>query len=290
MQKIDDSSLLLEKSPITLNCRGRLISLQKPIIMGILNLTPDSFSDGGNYLLPDKALMHVEKMLQEGASIIDIGGYSSRPGATHISEEEELKRVLPITEKIRLQFPEAILSVDTFRLRVAKEMLSMGVHIINDIYAGRYEEGLFELAAQLRAPYIVMHMQGTPQTMQQTTYYQDLLEEIRTFLIERIQAARQKGVMDVIIDPGFGFGKSINHNYTLLKNLRLFASLGCPLLVGISRKSFMWKVLGVSPTQTLAPTSALHLQALLQGAKILRVHDVKEAAQIITIYEQWQVN
>jgi dihydropteroate synthase len=254
--------------------------------MGILNLTPDSFSDGGLFLTPDKALSQTEKMLKEGAVIIDIGGYSSRPGATHISEEEELKRVIPTSEKIRLRFPEAILSVDTFRFKVAKEMLALGAHIINDIYAGRYEPGLFELAAAANAPYVLMHMLGTPQTMQQTPQYTSLVEEISSFLIERTKAARKVGIIDTIIDPGFGFGKTIDHNFALFKKLSIFSSLGSPLLVGLSRKSMLWKTLNVKPIETQPALSALHLQALLAGAKILRVHEVKEAVQVITLYEK----
>jgi dihydropteroate synthase len=254
--------------------------------MGILNLTPDSFSDGGLFLTPDKALSQTEKMLKEGAVIIDVGGYSSRPGAAHISEEEELRRVIPISEKIRLQFPEAILSVDTFRFKVAKEMLGLGAHIINDIYAGRYEPGLMELAAAANAPYILMHMLGTPQTMQQAPQYTALVEEISSFLIERINTARKLGVIDTIIDPGFGFGKTIEDNFALFKKLSIFSNLGSPLLVGLSRKSMLWKTLKVTPTETQPALSALHLQALMAGAKILRVHQVKDAVQVITIYEK----
>jgi dihydropteroate synthase len=256
--------------------------------MGILNLTPDSFSDGGCFLTPDKALSQTEKMLKEGAVIIDIGGYSSRPGAPHISEEEELKRVIPISEKIRLQFPEAILSIDTFRFKVAKEMLELGAHIVNDIYAGRYEPGLFELAAAANAPYVLMHMLGTPQTMQQAPKYTSLVQEISGFLIERIQTARKFGLIDTIIDPGFGFGKTIDDNFTLFKNLSIFSSLGSPLLVGLSRKSMLWKTLKVNPNETQPALSALHLQALLAGAKILRVHEVKDAVQVITLYQKFK--
>lgn len=251
--------------------------------MGILNVTPDSFSDGGRYNSVDAALLQAHKMVEEGATIIDIGGYSSRPGASDVSPEEEMRRVLPVAEAVRARFPQMLLSADTFRAQVAGEMLDRGVHIINDISAGA-DPTMFGLAARASAPLVLMHMQGTPRTMQLNPVYNDVTREVCFFLAGRINAARAAGVRDLIIDPGFGFGKSLQHNYDLFRDLPLFAAMGLPLLVGISRKSMIWKLADAKPQEVLDLTAALHLKALEAGAAILRVHDVKAAARVVNLY------
>lgn len=271
--------------PLALNCRGKLLSLETPRIMGILNLTPDSFSDGGQFTRPDKALAQVEHMLMEGASIIDIGGYSTRPFAENISPEEELQRVETITGMILDRFPEAIISIDTFRVNVAQTMLDRGVHIVNDIFAGRDSEEMMRMVASYgNVPYIMMHMQGTPQNMQKDPRYQSVVSEVLTFFIERLRAARIMGIKDVVLDPGFGFGKTQLHNYQLLEGMKHFTVLDSPLLAGVSRKSMIYKFFNTEPGDVLEITTALHLKALEKGAGILRVHDVKAAARIIQLF------
>ena len=252
--------------------------------MGILNLTPDSFSDGGKYNSETTALKRVEVMLDEGATLIDIGGYSSRPGAIDISPAEEIDRIQGITEKILKEFPAAIISIDTFRSAVAKTMLDIGVHIINDISAGKMDANMMPTVAQYDAPYVMMHMQGTPQTMQQNPSYTQVVEEIMDYFVERINLAREAGIKDVLLDPGFGFGKTIEHNYEILHQIDRFQIFGMPVLVGISRKSMIYKPLGLKPTEILHLTSALHLDAMKKGAKILRVHDVKEAVETVKVF------
>lgn len=253
--------------------------------MGILNLTPDSFSDGGRYNDMDAALAQTEKMLSEGAAVIDIGGYSSRPGAEHIPLQEELNRVAGITSAILDRFPEALLSVDTFRSEVARELLQTGVHIINDISAGLLDEAMLETVATFDAPYIMMHMPGNPQTMQGLAKYGDVALEVWDHLALRVRAAREAGIKDLVIDPGFGFGKTVAHNYELFRSLDKFSLLGLPLLVGISRKSMLYKPFGAQPDEVLDLASALHLQALEAGASILRVHDVLPAARIVKLHQ-----
>lgn len=270
---------------LTLNCRGRLLNLEKPQVMGILNLTPDSFSDGGKFNTVPAALAQTEKMLQEGATIIDIGAYSSRPGATDISPQEELDRMWETVARIIQAFPEAIVSIDTFRVEVANAMLGLGAHIINDIGAGRMEGAMLEVVALAGAPYILMHMQGTPQTMQDQPHYDDVVEEVNAFFVERVRAARAAGIKDIVLDPGFGFGKTLPHNYELFRNLGRFKALGMPLLIGISRKSMVYRLFGTEPTDVLELTTALHLKALEAGAKILRVHDVRPAVRAIQLHQ-----
>ncbi len=270
----------------TINCEGRLISLEKPMVMGILNLTPDSFFDGGKYHGVDAALMQAEKMLREGAAFIDVGGMSSRPGAEIIGVEEELQRVLPVIEALHENFPEAIVSIDTFRAKVAHESVQAGAHLINDISAGNMDKAMFQTVAALDVPYIMMHMQGSPSTMQTAPQYENVVREVLDFFIQKTGELRQLGVKDIIIDPGFGFGKTVEHNYQLLKNMHVFQMLELPLLAGISRKSMICKVLKVKPENALNGTTALHVIALQQGAKILRAHDVKEAIQTIQLWEQ----
>ncbi|MBK6903859.1 MAG: dihydropteroate synthase, partial [Saprospirales bacterium] len=265
----------------TLNLRGHLLDLTTPQVMGILNLTPDSFFPGSRMQGTDALLEKAEQMLSEGASILDLGGMSSRPGAEMISEEEELRRVVPAIEALVRRFPDALLSVDTVRSRVARESVQAGAAMINDISAGRLDPAMYETVASLRVPYVLMHMKGMPDTMQKDPVYEDVLIEVMDFLIAELGKLRDLGIHDVILDPGFGFGKTVAHNYELLKNLSTFQILERPLLVGISRKSMITRVLGVSPAEALNGTTALHMVALQEGAKILRVHDVKEAVEVV---------
>jgi dihydropteroate synthase len=270
----------------TINCKGKLLSLDHPIVMGILNVTPDSFYDGGNYQHLDAILKQTEKMLNDGATIIDIGGMSSRPGAEIISVAEELKRVLPAIQKIHENFPEAILSIDTVRAKVAKEAVQAGVSIVNDISAGKIDENLYQTVANLGVPYILMHMKGKPKNMQNQPTYDDVVLEIMDFFIAEIGKLRALGIKDLILDPGFGFGKTIDHNFFTLKNLNIFKVLGLPVLAGISRKSMIYKYLKINSSEALNGTTALHMIALQQGAKILRAHDVKEAAEVIKLHHK----
>ncbi len=273
----------------TLNCRGTLLNLNTPIVMGILNVTPDSFSDGGQFLVKEAALQQVGKMLDEGADIIDIGAYSSRPGAQEINAEEELGRLDAVVPAILEQFPKAILSLDTFRSEVAGPMLEQGIHIINDISAGTHDAAILDLAAKYDAPYMLMHMQGKPKSMQQAPTYADVVEEVCDFFVERINAARNAGVKDIVLDPGFGFGKAQNHNYQLFRNLEQLQVFGLPILVGMSRKSMLYKMFDTTPDDVLELASALHMKALDAGANILRVHDVKAAKRIIQL-QQYLLN
>ncbi len=268
-----------------LRCRERLLDLNTPVIMGVLNVTPDSFSDGGLYMEKDAALRHCETMLKEGATIIDVGGYSSRPGAPHIPEEEELKRVTPVLEALIEKFPEALFSIDTFRYRVAKEALELGVHIINDISAGRFEPKITSLAQQYHVPFVVMHMQGTPQTMQKNPHYENVIEEIFDFFVERIQTLHQQQVYDIILDPGFGFGKTWEHNKILFSHLEHFTTLNYPLLIGISRKSWIQKMTGKGPLEVVPAMCALHWEALKKGVRIFRVHDVEPMKQVLQVWQ-----
>lgn len=270
----------------TLNCRGKLLDLSTPVVMGILNLTPDSFFDGGRYTGLDAALKQSEKMLGEGAVMLDLGGVSTRPGAQEVSEAEELKRVIPVIEAISRHFPGTILSVDTWRSRVAREAWNAGAAILNDVSAGAFDESLFETVAGLNMPYILMHMQGTPAIMQQHPHYEDVVTEVLDFFIEKIRELHAKGVYEIVLDPGFGFGKTVAHNFTLLKHLADFSRvLQLPVLAGISRKSMICKTLGVKPEQALNGTTALHMVALQNGASILRAHDVKEAVEVVKLFK-----
>lgn len=270
--------------PYSLNCRGRLLDLSEPKVMGILNLTPDSFSDGGRFNEQDSALLQTEKMLEEGASIIDIGGYSSRPGAADISPIEELGRIEATTIAIIKRFPEAIISIDTFRASVAKQMLEIGIHIINDISAGDLDSEMMATVGSYQVPYIMMHMKGNPQNMQSNALYEDVVQEVWAYFIRKIEEARSFDITDLVIDPGFGFGKKWQHNYQLLKRMGHFQQLQLPVLAGVSRKSMLYKFLKTTPDEVLPYTTALHLKALEQGANILRTHDVKEAVNMCKIY------
>jgi len=270
---------------MTINCKGKLIDLSSPKVMGILNITPDSFFDGGKHKNEKEILVHTEKMLNEGATFIDIGAYSSRPNADHVCEDEELKRILPIINLILKEFPETLLSIDTFRSNIAKQCIEAGACMINDISAGKLDENMLQSIADLRIPYIMMHMCGTPQTMQQQTNYENLVKEILFYFSERIAAARALGIIDVIIDPGFGFAKTLEQNYELLNKLELFKMIEKPLLVGISRKSMIYKKLQTTANEALNGTSVLNTIALQKNASILRVHDVKEAMECIKLVE-----
>jgi len=272
---------------MTLNCNGTLIDLTIPKVMGILNLTPDSFYDGSRYKDEKSICLQVEKMLTEGATFIDIGAYSSRPGADAVSEEEELKRMLPIVKLVVQEFPKIIISVDTFRSKIADECLSAGAAIINDISAGKRDEKIFSIASKQKAPLIMMHMRGTPQTMQQQINYDNLTVAILNYFSERISVARSYGLHDLVVDPGFGFAKTSEQNYELLQQLELFQNLNSPVLVGLSRKSMIYKTLDTSAENALNGTTALHSIAIQKGASILRVHDVKEALEVISLMQQF---
>jgi dihydropteroate synthase len=271
----------------TLNCGGNLLDIIDPIVMGVINVTPDSFFKGSRVEDENALLKQAEKMLLEGAAILDIGGMSSRPGAEIIAEEVELERVIPAVKSILKHFPEAIISIDTLRSNVARACVSEGAKMVNDITAGRFDDKMFETIADFKnIPYIVMHMKGeTPQTMQKQAHYDDIALEILDFFIERVGILRGLHVRDIIIDPGFGFGKTIAHNFELLKKIHVFKMLEVPILAGLSRKSMIWKTLNITPEEALNGTSVCNLLALQQGAKILRVHDVKEAVQTIKLFQ-----
>ncbi|WP_417371113.1 dihydropteroate synthase [Gelidibacter japonicus] len=272
---------------MTINCKGQLIDLTIPKIMGILNLTPDSFYDGGVYNNDTDIIRQVDKMLNEGADFIDVGAYSSRPNnAVHISETEELHRLLPIIKLLTNTFPQILLSVDTFRSEVAKQAVNAGACMINDISAGQMDDHMLNTVAELNIPYIMMHMKGTPQNRQQNVTYEHLIKDILFYFSERIAAAKALGIIDVIVDPGFGFSKTVAQNYELLKNLELFRMLEKPLLVGFSRKSMIYKPLHISAAQALNGTTVLNTLALEKNASILRVHDVKEAKECIELTQQ----
>lgn len=251
--------------------------------MGILNITPDSFFDGGQFISVDSQLKQVECMLREGAAIIDIGAVSTRPGAGDVCQTGELERILPAVKAIRHSFPSVILSVDTYRPLIARAVVEQGADIVNDIYGGRFEPGMFETVASLKVPYIIMHMKGDPWNMQVSPSYSNVLAEVTYFFEKKIAEARSHGIRDIIIDPGFGFGKTIGHNYRLLSGLDSLCSLEVPVLAGLSRKSMICKVLGGSPEDMLNGTSILNTIALMKGASILRVHDVKEAAEAVKL-------
>lgn len=276
------SELVSKKT--TINYGGKLLDLSQPLVMGILNLTPDSFYDGGNYLTKDKIKNRIEEILSQGGTIVDAGAFSSRPGADKVSEEEEIKRLQPFLEIVKEDYPELIISIDTCSSKVVQYCCdTVGTIIVNDISAGEADSDMFSTVAELRLPYIAMHMLGTPQTMQDDPEYDDVTADILKYFSERIDLLRKAGVKDVIIDPGFGFGKTIEDNYELMRNLNAFDMLGCPVLVGISRKSMIYKLLNQTPVESLAGTTALNIYALQKGANILRVHDVKEASDIIKI-------
>lgn len=257
----------------------------KPLVMGILNSTPDSFFDGGNYLLEAEWLAHAKQMIAEGADIIDIGAYSTRPGAATISETEEAERLIPVIRSVRKEFPELLISADTFRATIAEKAIEAGANIINDISGGTMDENMFDTVAKLQVPYVLMHIQGTPQTMQQNPTYENVTEEVFNYFTDKIRELKKLGFEKIILDPGFGFGKTVEHNFQLMNVLEKFNSLNYPLLVGFSRKSMINKVLNTKPENALNGTTILNTIAIQKGAKILRVHDVKEAKEVVKMSE-----
>jgi dihydropteroate synthase len=270
----------------TLNCKGRLLVVDKPIVMGIINATPDSFYAESRYSGADAILQQAEQMLSEGASILDIGGQSTRPGSEKVTAEEELKRVIGAIDAIHRQFPQAIISIDTYYSVVAKEAVDTGASIVNDISAGSMDELMIPLVASLQVPYVLMHMKGTPQTMQPLAQYDNVTKEVLDFFINKTATLHRAGIRDIIIDPGFGFAKTIDHNFELLRNLSVFKMPGCPVLLGISRKSTIYKTLGIPVEKSLNGTTVLNTIGLMKGADIIRVHDVKaakEAIQLVTL-------
>lgn len=274
---------------ICINANGKLLYSESPIIMGILNLTPDSFFDGGQFNNESKILNRVEQMILDGASIIDIGGMSSRPNAIEISIDEEINRVLPSLIKIRQAFPDIFISVDTYRSQVANAVINEGTDIINDISGGVIDSKLIDVIAKYQLPYIIMHMQKMPNNMQENPYYENVVLDIMSFFNEQIITLRNKGIKDLIIDVGFGFGKTIEQNYTLLKHMHEFSVFDCPILVGISRKSMLYKLLDILPNDALNATTAMHMLALQNGASILRVHDVKSAKECIDLWNFYKI-
>jgi dihydropteroate synthase len=268
---------------ITLNLKGRLLSLEKPVVMGIINTTPDSFFSGSRQPAPDDALRQADQMLKEGAVFLDIGGYSSRPGAEDIPEAEELKRVIPVITTLSQHFPQAFLSIDTFRASVARQAIEAGAHLVNDISAGEDDPDMLETIAGLQVPYIMMHKKGAPQTMQQNPHYENVKEEVLQYFIQKMEQVRSLNIKDIILDPGFGFGKTLKHNYTLLNTLQDFSIFGVPVLAGVSRKGMIQRVIDVPAEQALNGTTVVNTIALMKGAKILRVHDVKEAVECVKL-------
>lgn len=271
---------------MTINCNGKLIDLSSPKVMGILNVTPNSFFDGGKHADEKAILIQVEKMLLEGAAFIDIGGYSSKPSAEFVSEEEELQRLVPVIKDVVKEFPDVIISVDTFRSKVAQEAIEHGAAIINDISAGNLDAKMMETVAELQVPYIMMHMKGTPQTMQSLAQYKNIVKEMLFYFSQKIAQARSLGINDLILDPGFGFAKTVEQNFEVLSKLELFQMTELPLLVGVSRKSMVYKTLETTAEFALNGTTSLNTISLLKGAKILRVHDVKEAVECVKLHQQ----
>ena len=268
---------------MNISCNGNIIDFTSPKIMGILNVTPNSFYDGGKHNRIDTALLQTEKMISEGATFIDVGGASSKPGVEEVSPDEELKRVLPVIEKISKNFPHIYISIDTYRSNVARQAVDAGAQLVNDISAGNADDNMLKTVGKLGVPYIAMHMQGTPKTMQNKPTYDDVLIAIRSFFSEKIAAAHAAGINDIIVDPGFGFGKTPQHNFALLNHLNTLQIDGVPLLVGVSRKSMIYKTLNIDIQEALNGTTVLHTVALRQGAHLLRVHDVKEAKQAVDL-------
>ncbi len=272
----------------SINCKGRLLSLDEPVVMGIINATPDSFYEGHLKLNTDEMIALAGKMIQDGASLLDVGGLSTRPGSMPVSVQEETDRVLPIMEAIHKAYPEIILSVDTYNSRVAREAVNSGASIINDISGGNVDIDMLHTVAELGVPYICMHMQGTPATMQQAPVYNDIVTEVLDFFIAKTDTCNKAGIKDVIVDPGFGFGKTIEHNFQLLKALEVFAIIKKPVLAGLSRKGTIYKTLGVTAADALNGTTVLNTIALMNGASILRVHDVKEANEAIKLFNAYK--
>lgn len=274
----------MKNKQLTLNCNGQLLNLTTPQVMGVINATPDSFYSASRSMDVDSALAQAQQMINDGAHMLDIGGMSSRPGAELISVEEELQRVIPIIKNIHQQWPEVIISIDTVRGEVAQKAVAAGASIVNDISAGKFDTNMYPIVAELGVPYILMHMQGQPKDMQVAPQYDNVVQDVLDFLIFEIEKLEELGIKDIIIDPGFGFGKHIQHNYQLLQKMHVFEILEYPVLAGISRKSMIWKLLNSTPENVLEATTALHMVALQQGANILRVHDVRQAKEVITLF------
>lgn len=269
-----------------INCKGKLISVEKPVVMGILNITPDSFFDGGKFNSIDSALFQTEKMLSDGATFIDIGGHSTRPRANEVELNVELNRTIPVIENILKKFPDAIISIDTFRSKVADEAIAAGAAIINDVSAGDADEHMFETVVKYNVPYILMHKNGSFKTMQQKPTYKDVVLDIINYFIPKVTFLQSIGVSDLILDPGFGFGKTLEHNFELLNRLEGFKIFELPLLIGVSRKKMIQQTTNTDASTSLNGTTAAHMIALMKGANILRVHDVKEAVECVNIYNQ----
>lgn len=290
MKNFSTSSTLFSRR-FSLNLGGRIIDLSTPVVMGIINATPDSFFQGSRLPDPDAAVEVAGRMLDEGAIILDVGAVSTHPGAESISMEEEISRLSPVVEAIRSAFPHSAISVDTWRSSVAKAMVQrFRIDMINDISAGQLDPHMFSTMASLKVPYVMMHMQGTPSTMQEAPEYENVVDELLQFFGEKIHKLRKLGLNDVVIDPGFGFGKTLDHNYQILRNLNAFSMLELPLMAGLSRKSMIYKVLEQEPEEALTGTTAAHMAALLGGASILRVHDVKEAVETVKIFQKMVKN
>jgi dihydropteroate synthase len=282
-------SKIIEKDLMNgINCKGKLLSLDKPVVMGIINATPDSFYEGHLKLNIDEITALAGKMIQDGAAILDIGGLSTRPGSNPVSVQEETDRVLPVIEAIHKVYPQIILSIDTYNSQVAKAAVDAGASIINDISGGNLDKDMLSTVATLQVPYICMHMQGTPATMQQAPVYNHLVKEVLDFFIAKIDACNESGIKDLIIDPGFGFGKTIEHNFQLLKDLAVLTITNKPILAGLSRKSTVYKTLGITASDALNGTTVLNTMALLNGASILRVHDVKEANEAVKLFNAYK--
>ena len=267
----------------TLNCKGKLLVIDEPIVMGVINITPDSFFSGSRSA-EDEVLFCAEKMIEEGAAILDVGGQSTRPKSIPISADEELKRVLPAIESIHKKFPAQLISVDTFYAKVAKEAADAGACLVNDVSAGTFDENLIATVAALKVPYVLMHMQGTPQTMQQNPFYKNVTLEVFDFLSFKMVELTKAGINDIVIDAGFGFGKKASHNFQLLGQLSFFKQLNKPLLAALSRKATIYKTLGTTPEKALNGTTVMNTMALMNGANILRVHDVKEAVEAVQLF------
>lgn len=272
----------------SINCKGKLLNLAEPVVMGIVNITADSFYKGHLSSSPDQILKLADSMINAGAAILDIGGQSTRPGSASISIEEEIARVVPVIKSIHATYPHTILSVDTYNSQVARAAVGAGASMVNDIGGGKLDKEMLHTVAELGVPYICMHMQGVPATMQVNPSYKNLVTEILDFFSERIEACKQAGIKDVILDPGFGFGKTIEHNFSLLKNMAALAITGKPILAGLSRKSTVYKTLGVTANEALNGTTALHMIALQHGAAILRAHDVQEAVEAIKLFNAYK--
>lgn len=268
----------------TIKLADRELDFSVPVVMGILNVTPDSFYDGGKYVSEVKVIERIHQIVEEGAGIIDVGAYSTRPGAAFVDEKEELGRLSWAVELIRKYYPEVAVSIDTFRAKVAEEIITcLGPVIVNDISGGTMDDGMFEMVAKTGVPYMMMHIQGTPQTMQKNPVYQDVVAEVRDFFTERIEKLNALGFDNIILDPGFGFGKTLAHNYELMNHMEIYQELGYPVLVGISRKTMIYKLLGGTAQDALNGTTVLNTIALMKGANILRVHDVKEAREAVVL-------